>query len=152
MAEVIWTEPALNDLDAIADTSRWTIQNRQCALYRKYFAMWGNWPITPGAVQSHRSWRAGATDRLSNLPAVFSIGQKAPACSFCTSCVASACFGQAGFPPGARNCHMPTSVPLVHGLVAAIYGAFLAGCASTTIILTPLPQAPVCDRMASGQR
>jgi hypothetical protein len=33
---------------------------------------------------------------LSNLPAASSIGKKAPACSFCTSCEASACFGQAG--------------------------------------------------------
>jgi hypothetical protein len=44
---------------------------------------------------------------------------------------------------------MTTSVPLVRGLVAVIYGAFLAGCAGTTITLTPSPQAPVCDRTAS---
>jgi plasmid stabilization system protein ParE len=55
MAEVIWTEPALNDLNAIADYI--ALDNPEAArrLVQKIFAMWGNRPITPGTVQSHRS-------------------------------------------------------------------------------------------------
>jgi plasmid stabilization system protein ParE len=42
MAEVIWTEPALNDLDAIADYIALDNPEAAMALYGGYFAMWGN--------------------------------------------------------------------------------------------------------------
>lgn len=45
---------------------------------------------------------------------------------------------------------MARSERLAHALIGVYCCALLAGCASTTVALTPSPQLPVCDRTATA--
>lgn len=59
--------------------------------------------------------------------------------------------GGAGPPVCLRRRH-PQTIPgrLARNFGGVLCGAMLAGCASTTVTLTPSPQSPVCDRTATA--
>ena len=76
MAEVIWAEPALNDLDAIADYI--SLDNPEAARAgwcRSFSSMLIIFKATLGSAQSHQNSKAGVIVRSSSRRAASSIAK-----------------------------------------------------------------------------
>ncbi|MDZ7770182.1 MAG: type II toxin-antitoxin system RelE/ParE family toxin [Woeseiaceae bacterium] len=100
MAEVIWSDPALADLDAIADYI--ALENRPAAqeLVRRIFGhadQLEKHPDSGSKTQEFRGWRCRV--RLSSLhvASFFGMTKSRVAYSSCTSCVVSRNFDAASW-------------------------------------------------------
>ena len=80
MAEVIWAEPALHDLDAIADYI--ALDNPEAArqLVQKVFEHVDHLQSHPGLAQSRKNSKAGAIVKSSSRRVVSSIGKNRDEC------------------------------------------------------------------------
>jgi len=91
MAEVIWAEPALNDLDAIADYI--ALDNPEAArwLVQKIFEHVGQLENHPRLAQNHKSSKAGVIARSSSRHVASCTGKMLDQSLYFTSCDQSAC-------------------------------------------------------------
>ena len=94
MAELIWTEPALSDLDTIADYIALDNQRQHAILSGEYFVMWNSWPSTRRAAHGPKSCALRGIGRSLSRPVAFSIATMESEPLFCTSCAGRcACAG-----------------------------------------------------------
>ncbi len=94
MAELIWTEPALSDLDTIADYIALDNQRQHAILSGEYLVMWNSWPSTRRAAHGPKSCALRGIGRSLSRPVAFSIATMESEPLFCTSCAGRcACAG-----------------------------------------------------------
>ena len=91
MAEVIWAEPALNDLDAIADYIALDIPEAARWLVRRSSSMLVNLKTTRDWAQNHKSSKAGVIARSSSRHVASCTGKMLDQSLYFTSCDQSAC-------------------------------------------------------------
>ena len=84
MAELIWTEPALSDLDTIADYIALDNPDAARDLSGEYFVTWSSWLSTRRAAHGPKSCALPGIGRSLSRPVACSIATMGSESLFCT--------------------------------------------------------------------